>query len=200
MRDLDLRLILADGRPPGRLVHIQLRQEILKENLFIPFQCAFEEHLPISLIIVAQIVEDVCDVADGQIPSVLAGKDMQDLENVLGLQQNLPDLSVHRDDIHDGLPVFLGGSPDDIVAVDELRVVALVDALVDRFEVIVEHFLVAIFIEIVEELVEFRQEQLVVVLLDEGEELLFVVLLLLELEDGVDVFDEGQLSAVQFLL
>ena len=200
MRDLRLRLILADGRPPGRLVHIQLRQEILKENLFIPFQCAFEEHLPISLIIVAQIVEDVCDVADGQVPSVLAGKDMQDLENVLGLQQNLPDLSVHRDDIYDGFPVFLGGSPDDIVGVDELRVVALVDALVDRFEVIVEHFLVAIFMEIVEELVEFRQEQLVVVLLDEGEELLFVVLLLLELEDGVDVFDEGQLSAVQFFL
>lgn len=86
---------------------------------------------------------------------MLAGKDMQDLENILTLQQDLPHLCVHRDDIHDRLPVLLGGSPDDIVAIDDLRVICLIDALVDRLEVIVEHFLIAILIEIVEELVQF---------------------------------------------
>lgn len=121
---------------------------------------------------------------------------MQNLENILTFQQDLPDLSIDRDDIDNSFPVLFGGSPDDIVAIDDLRVICLIDTLVDRLEVIVEHFLIAILIEIVEELVQFGEEQLVIVFLDECEELLLVVLLFLELEDVVDVLDEGQLSTV----
>lgn len=196
MRDLHLRLVLADGRPPRGFVHVQLRQEVIEQNLFVAFQRALEEQLLVFLIFVGEVVEDVRDVGSGEVPALLAGEDMQDLEDVLALQQDPPDLCIHRDDVHDGLPVLLRGGPDDVVAVDELRVVRLVDALVDRLEGIVEHLFVAILIEIVEELVQLRQQQLVIVLLDEREELLLVVLLFLELEDVVDVLDERQLSTV----
>lgn len=86
---------------------------------------------------------------------MLTCEDMQNFENILRLQQYLPHLSINGNDIYNFFPIFLGGSLDDIVAVDDLRVIVLVDALIDCFEVIVEHFLVAIFVEIVEELIEF---------------------------------------------
>lgn len=80
---------------------------------------------------------------------------MQNFENILRLQQYLPHLSINGNDVYNFFPVFLGGSFDDIVAVDDLRVIALVDALINSFKVIVEHFLIAIFIEIIKELIEF---------------------------------------------
>jgi hypothetical protein len=125
---------------------------------------------------------------------------VEDLDYILGLQQHLSHLRVDRDDIHDLLSALLGGGLDDIVPVEDLRVVVFVDVLIDPLEVRVEHLLVAIFIQLIEELIQFSKYEVVIVLLDECEELLLRVDLLLDFKDTPNVFNEGYFSAVQLLL
>ncbi len=87
-----------------------------------------------------------------------------------------------------------------MVSIDDFGIVVFIDVLIESFKVIVENFFVSILIEFIEKLIKFSEDELLIVLLDDGEEIFFAVFLLLEFEDAADVLNQRQLTTVELPL
>jgi hypothetical protein len=107
------------------------------------------------------------------------------------LQEHFPNLAIQGNNISYFLSSFFRGGLDDIVPVDGLRVIHLIDFFIDAFEMIVEDPFVPIFVKLIKELIQFCEDQVIIILLDNGKELFFIVIVLLELEDVAYMLHQG---------